>query len=174
MRIAPELAAVSLAAALAVGALVLAIPASRATGGGLSPGAGRLATSYDTGGAIGAGSLEPAPRGKVAPLAPSPPGAGTSGRRERTRVKLRYYIGVDFQTVAPGNAQLFEIRCPHERERPLTGGTFAPAGGLAVVNSSRTNPSPDLPTNERAWYEAVLNITSAPLQWKPFVTCVRS
>jgi hypothetical protein len=167
-----ELTLISLAAALAVCAVVPATVASRATGGGASPWAAELATSYGPGGAIGAGPLEPAPRGDVARLA-SARGTGASARRKPARLKLKYYIGVDFQTVAPGDAQLFEIRCPNERERPLTGGTFAPAGGLVIVNSSRTNPSPGLPSSERAWYEAVLNITETPLQWKPFVTCVR-
>jgi len=165
---------ISLAAALVLSALVLATLAGRATGGGSGPWAGELATSYEPGGAIGTGPLEPASRGEIALLGSAGSrGAGASAQRERIRVKLKYYIGVDFQAVAPGDAQLFEIRCPRERERPLTGGTFAPAGGLVVVNSSPTNPSPGLPTNTRAWYEGVLNITAAPLQWKPFVTCVR-
>jgi hypothetical protein len=174
MHVAAELASISLAAALVVSALVLATPASPATGRGSTPLANGLATRYDSEGLIDAGSLEPAARREIARIdSPPPPRAGAAGRHRRPPVQLKYYIGVDFQTVAPGGAQLFEIRCPHERERSLTGGTFAPAGGLVVVNSSSTNPSPDLPTSERAWYEAVLNLTSAPQQWKAFVTCAR-
>jgi hypothetical protein len=98
----------------------------------------------------------------------------SQSKAKRGRIKLSYYIGAEFQTIAPGIAQLFEIGCPVKRERPLAGGSFAPLPGLVVVNSSRDNPQPGSATAERAWYEAVLNITAAPLLWKPFVTCSQS
>ena len=82
-----------------------------------------------------------------------------------------HYIAAQSQTVAPGVAQLFEIGCPHGSEQPVTGGSFASLPGLVVVNSSRANPQPGLPTAKRAWYEAVVNITAGALQWKPFMTC---
>lgn len=101
------------------------------------------------------------------------PGAGRAARAgdEQQRLRLSYYIGVDFEEVEPGGAQLFEIRCPTRGEQPLAGGTFAPTGGLVTVSSSRINPSTEFPTRPRAWYEAVVNIMSTPLRWKPFVTC---
>jgi hypothetical protein len=99
-----------------------------------------------------------------------PVGTPRAGSRAKG-LKLAYYIGVDFQEVAPGEAQLFEIRCPTKGEQPITGGTFAPVAGLISVSSSRVNPSTEFPTRPRAWYEAVVNVMSTPLRWKPFVTC---
>jgi hypothetical protein len=100
--------------------------------------------------------------------------SGTARRaanKQGSALELSYYIGVDYQEVEPGGAQLFEIRCPTKGEQPLGGGTFAPVAGLVTVNSSRVNPSTDFPTRTRAWYEAVVNVMSTPLRWKPFVTC---
>ena len=99
------------------------------------------------------------------------PGAARADRDEAGNLDLSYYIGVDFQEVKPGEAQLFEIRCPTKGEQPVAGGTFAPVAGLITVSSSRVNPLPASPTRSRAWYEAVVNIMSTPLRWKPFVTC---
>jgi hypothetical protein len=100
-------------------------------------------------------------------------GAGALRAKDRTRTRLRlsYYVGVDFQEVEPGGAQLFEIRCPEEGEQPLAGGTFAPVPGVVTVSSSRVNPQPGSATRPRAWYEGVVNIMSTTLRWRPFVTC---
>ena len=98
-------------------------------------------------------------------------GGGSRAANEEEALGLSYYVGVDFQEVEPGGAQLFEIRCPTKGEQPIAGGTFAPVAGLLTVSSSRVNPSTAFPTRPRAWYEAVVNIMSTPLRWKPFVTC---
>ena len=43
----------------------------------------------------------------------------------RKLVKLwSYFISVNFETVVPGGAELYEIRCPAKRQ-PVTGGVFA-------------------------------------------------
>ena len=140
-----------------------------------SPGAGGSAPATMITGGYESGSI---PRGELvrAPLGRSPQLGAASSRAvaDRGRIRLRYYIGSEPQSVASGVAQLFEIGCPHRLERPVTGGTFAAVPGLVIVNSSRTNPEPGLATAKRAWYEAVVNITSEPLQWKPFVTCAKS
>jgi hypothetical protein len=152
------------ACALALGLAIA--PASPSSGS--SAAAGVIAGSYEI------GSIS---RGELVPAASTVFGPGASARRadpKLRRVRLRYYIGAEPQAVAPGVAQLFEIGCPHRAERPVTGGSFASLPGLVVVNSSRTNPQPGLPTAKRAWYEAVVNITAETLQWKPFVTCARS
>jgi hypothetical protein len=161
------------AVAVAVCAFGIASFGAAATGGGFSAPVSLLAAGYDPGEPLSAGKLEPASRREAA-RSSSAPGPRAAAKHKRAEVKLKYYIGADFLTVAPGIAQLFEIRCPKSGEQPLTGGSFEPAGGLVVVNSSRTNPSPDFPTSPRAWYEAVINVTATPLQWKPFATCVRN
>jgi hypothetical protein len=98
-------------------------------------------------------------------------GAGRAGNEKDASLELSYYVGVDFQHVPPGGAQLFEIRCPTRGEQPIAGGAQAPVAGLVSVSSSRVNPSSEFPTRPRAWYEAVVNIMSTPLRWKPFVSC---
>ena len=149
-------------AALSIGLLTFSPPAP---GGGSSPPAARIAAGYQPGGTISGSELRPATRSESALS-----GAGSPGK---SRLVLTYYVSLDLQTVAPGGAQLFEIHCPKEGEQPLTGGVLAAVPGLIMVNSSRTSPSADFPTNPRAWYEAVMNVTAEPLQWKPFVTCGR-
>ena len=73
--------------------------------------------------------------------------------------------------MAPNTADLREIRCP-VKQQPATGGVHAPAPGLAITNSSRTNPIPGGPTLSGAWYEAVTNFTDVPLTWRVHLTCV--
>jgi hypothetical protein len=83
--------------------------------------------------------------------------------------KLFYYVSVETFTVQPGFGDFREIRCP-VKQQPATGGVFAPAPGLAITNSSRTNPSGA--TLSGAWYEEVTNFTGTPLSWQVFLTCV--
>ncbi len=148
------LAAAALAAAEVVGGSEPqpGVPLAAATAGGYE----RVTLAGD--------DLEPASAQRVS-------GSARAGKDEEPGLDLSYYVGVDYQEVEPGGAQLFEIRCPTKGEQPLAGGTFAPVAGLVSVSSSRVNPSPDFPTRPRAWYEAVVNIMSTPLRWKPFVTC---
>lgn len=160
-------------AALAGSLLVapaLALGAHAATGSGGGPAAGSIDASYSHAELSGA-ALEPAaPRAFAGLVSGARRGPGGAAR---WRLKLAHYIGVEFQTISPGGAQLFEIRCPDAAEKPLAGGSFAPSPGLVVVNSSRMSPSTEVPTAPRAWYQAVVNIMSVPLQWKPIVTCGR-
>ena len=153
------LAAVALAAA--------ALTAADALGGsgpqGPEPVAPAIAAGYERV-VVGARDLEPVNPGIAA-------GARRASDDRPEGLELSYYVGVDFQEVEPGGAQLFEIRCPDRGEQPIAGGTFSPVGGLIAVSSSRVNPSTEFPTRPRAWYEAVVNIMSTPLRWKPFVTC---
>ena len=155
------------AAALAIALTAAALAAAEIVGGSPPqrgvPVAAATAGSYERV-SLGGDDLE-----RVA--APSVAGGGRAASRRRPGLELAYYIGVDFQVVEPGGAQLFEIRCPTRGEQPVVGGTFAPVAGLITVSSSRVNPSSELPTRPRAWYEAVVNVMSTPLQWKPFVTC---
>jgi hypothetical protein len=83
--------------------------------------------------------------------------------------KLFYYISVETFTVNPGTADFREIRCP-VKQQPATGGVHAPAPGLAITNSSRTNPSGA--TLSGAWYQEVTNFTGVPLTWRVHLTCV--
>jgi hypothetical protein len=154
-------------AAVALAAAALALPA---VVGGSGPEAAptlapATAGSYERV-TIGGDELEPAtiPQEGVA-------GSARAGSGEKKGLRLSYYVGVDFQEVEPGGAQLFEIRCPVKGEQPIAGGTFAPVAGLISVSSSRVNPSNSFPTRPRAWDQAVVNIMSTPLRWKPFVTC---
>jgi hypothetical protein len=90
----------------------------------------------------------------------------------RKSAKLFYYLSVETFSVAPGTADLREIRCP-VKQQPAGGGVHAPAPGLAITNSSRTNPIPGGPTLSGAWYEQVTNFTqSATLTWRVHLTCV--
>jgi hypothetical protein len=95
-------------------------------------------------------------------------------RKSGDATKVFYFITVNFETVGPvgsgTDAQLFEIRCPKKKQQPVTGGIFAPQPGLAVTNSSRSNPIGT--TLAGAWYQGVFNTTSIAIQWKPFLTCV--
>jgi len=155
---------------LAASALALGTHAATGSGGGSTAAAGSFDASFSYA-QISGGALEPAtPRAFAGLASGTRLGPGTAARR---RLKLAHYIGVDFQTLSSGGAQLFEIRCPEGAEKPLAGGTFAPSPGLVVVNSSRLSPSTEVPTAPRAWYQAVVNIMSVPLQWKPIVTCGR-
>jgi hypothetical protein len=97
------------------------------------------------------------------------PGRGASASRKSA--KLYYFLSVETFTVAPNTADLREIRCPVKLQ-PAAGGVFAPAPGLAVTNSSRTNPIPGGPTLSGAWYEQVTNFTGVPLTWRVHLTCV--
>jgi hypothetical protein len=153
------LAAVALAAA--------ALTAAETVGGsraqGPEPVARATAPGYERV-VVGAQELEAVDFGLA-------PGADRASGDNPKGLELSYYVGVDFQEVEPGGAQLFEIRCPTKGEQPMSGGTFAPVAGLVTASSSRVNPSTEFPTRPRAWYEAVVNIMSTPLRWKPFVTC---
>ena len=97
------------------------------------------------------------------------PARGASASRKSA--KLYYFLSVETFTVAPNTADLREIRCPVKLQ-PAAGGVFAPAPGLAVTNSSRTNPIPGGPTLSGAWYEQVTNFTGVPLTWRVHLTCV--
>jgi hypothetical protein len=159
-------------ALLAIGLLAAALAAAEVVGGSEPlagvPQAGVTAADYERI-ALAGDDLEPT----GARIAGSAKGA-KGAKEQKPDLDLSYYVGVDFQEVEPGGAQLFEIRCPTRGEQPLAGGTFAPVAGLVSVSSSRMNPSPDFPTRPRAWYEAVVNIMSTPLRWKPFVTCANA
>jgi hypothetical protein len=87
----------------------------------------------------------------------------------RKSAKLFYYISVETFTVQPGTADFREIRCP-VKQQPATGGVHAPAPGLAITNSSRTNPSGA--TLSGAWYQEVTNFTGVPLTWRVHLTCI--
>ena len=96
--------------------------------------------------------------------------AGASASRKSS--KLFYYLSEATFSVAPQTADLREIRCP-VKQQPAHGGVFAPAPGLAITNSSRTNPIPDGPTLSGAWYVRAQNITGdTTLTWRVSLTCV--
>jgi hypothetical protein len=97
----------------------------------------------------------------------TPLSSGATASRKSAR--LFYYVSVEVFTVQPGFGDFREIRCP-VKQQPATGGVFAPAPGLAITNSSRTNPSGQ--TASGAWYEEVTNFTGTPLSWQVFLTCV--
>ena len=151
------------AVALAAAALIAAETVGGSGPQGAEPVAPAIAAGYERV-VVGAQELEPVDPGIVA-------GEGRASGDKPQGLELSYYVGVDFQEVEPGGAQLFEIRCPDRGEQTIAGGTFSPVGGLIAVSSSRVNPSTEFPTRPRAWYEAVVNIMSTPLRWKPFVTC---
>jgi len=158
-------------AVLAAAGAGLATFTAAGVGAGAVPPADLIAARYSTV-LIPGSELERAPSHDVAGVRAGPEAGPAKGKPDSGgRLELSYYIGVDFQTVPPGGAQLFEIRCPTRGEQPLTGGPFAPVTGLVAVNSSQTNPQLGFPSRPRAWYQAVVNITSAPLTWKPFVSC---
>jgi len=156
-------------ALLAIGLLAAALAAAEVVGGSEPragvPQAGVTAADYERI-TLAGDDLEPT-GARIA-------GSARRAKEQEPGLDLSYYVGVDFQEVGPGGAQLFEIRCPTKGEQPLAGGSFAPVAGLVSVSSSRMNPSPDFPTRPRAWYEAVVNIMSTPLRWKPFVTCANA
>lgn len=90
----------------------------------------------------------------------------------RKSAKLFYYLSIETFTVAPASADMREIRCP-VKQQPVAGGVQAPAPGLAITNSSRTNPIPGGPTLSGAWYQQVTNITeNVPLTWRVHLTCI--
>ena len=97
--------------------------------------------------------------------------AGNGANASRKSSKIFYYVSVDTFTVAGRTADLREIRCP-VKQQPAGGGVLAPTPGLAITNSSRTNPIPDGPTLSGAWYEQVTNITDVALTWRVHLTCV--
>jgi hypothetical protein len=106
---------------------------------------------------------------KLVDTAPMPLRGASASRKS---AKLFYYLSEATLSVAPGTADLREIRCP-PRQQPAGGGVFAPAPGLAITNSSRTNPIPEGPTTPGAWYEQVTNLTAdVPLTWRVHLTCV--
>jgi hypothetical protein len=159
-------AAAALAGALAAGALALPGAGGGSSADDGAPLAAAIGQRYERV-TLAGGELERAG-------APDPAGFANAARatdRGDRRLRLSYYVGVDFQEVPPGGAQLFEIRCPTKGEQPLAGGIFAPVPGVVTVSSSRINPDPDFPTRPRAWYQAVVNIMGTTLRWKPFVTC---
>jgi hypothetical protein len=97
-------------------------------------------------------------------------GAGASASRKSA--KLFYFVSEATLSVAPKTADLREIRCP-PKQLPVGGGVFAPAPGLAITNSSRTNPIPGGPTLPGAWYEQVTNLTDdVTLTWRVHLTCI--
>lgn len=143
-------------------------------------GALSFAATGNGGGSVPAASSLDATSGAIVSLrgdevvripASEAPAAGVSA--SRGAAKLSYHTTVHFHTVVAGGDQLYEIRCP-KRRQPLTGGTFSATPGLAITNSSRISPDPDRPTLSGAWYEGVVNLTGAALQWKPLLVCVRS
>ena len=150
------------AAALAVCCIATAALAHAAVGTG--SGAVAPATSFDA--TRGIAVLHARDLERIGARA-----AGAAASRKSA--KLSYFISVNFETVVPGGAELYEIRCPAKRQ-PVTGGVFAASPGLAVTNSSRTSPDPDRPTLSGAWYEGVTNLTAGSLQWKPVLVCIRS
>jgi hypothetical protein len=93
----------------------------------------------------------------------------TRAKASRKSARLSYFMTSETFTVPPGGSDLRELRCP-QKKQPATGGVFAPAPGLAITNSSRTNPSG--PTLSGAWYEEVTNFTSVDLGWRVHLTCV--
>jgi len=151
---------------LGLGALALAVSAPPGLGGGSAPLADGLDRDYQRTLRFSGDELEPAGARQRALM-------GETARARKQAAKLKYYIGTEFQIVASGDAQLFEVRCPAAGDQPLTGGVFATTSGLVISNSSRTSPVPAFPTHSRAWYEAVYNPTGAQLAWKPFLTCMR-
>jgi hypothetical protein len=133
------------------------------------------------GSSIGSGAVEPAssidvtrsPAQAVKPgdlwrIGPERLGIARA-RASKKSAKLFYYVTQETFTVQPGARDLRELRCPR-RQQPATGGVFAPTPGLAITNSSRTNP--DGATVAGAWYEGVTNFTSVPLSWQVHLTCV--
>jgi hypothetical protein len=159
-------AATALAGALAAGAVALPAAGGGSAAHDAAPLDAAIAQRYERV-TVAGGELERA----GVPVPAGPLGAARGKDRDGGRLRLSYYVGVDFQEVPPGGAQLFEIRCPTKGEQPLAGGTFAPVPGVVTVSSSRVNPDPEFPTRPRAWYQAVVNIMGTTLRWKPFVTC---
>jgi len=155
----PAVVALGVAVA-AAGALSLA---ATGAGGGSAPAASSLDATFGAAVTL---------RGDELVRVPASPSAAdiTASRKS---AKLSYHTTVNFETVVAGGDQLYEIRCPQKRQ-PLTGGVFSATPGLAISNSSRISPDPDRPTLSGAWYEGVVNLTGAALQWKPLVVCVRS
>jgi hypothetical protein len=152
----------ALAAALAAAGLGIFVTSSVGDDGR----AATVSAGYDSVETISGDELK-----RVGPARIGVRSAGAS--RKAAKPRLFYYITVNFETVGPrgggADAQLFEIRCP-KKQQPATGGIFAPQPGLAVTNSSRTNPIG--PTLAGAWYEGVFNATDVAIQWKPFLTCM--
>jgi hypothetical protein len=152
--------------ATALGAAGLGVFVTSSVGDdGTNEVAGSISGSY--------GSIETISGEELRPAGPLKLGLANArpSKRSSPKPKLFYYIAVDTLTVNPNEASLFEIRCPR-KQQPATGGVFASVPGLAVTNSSRMNPVVGLPTVARAWYEGVVNFTNAPLQWRPFLTCL--
>jgi hypothetical protein len=156
------------AAAVALGATVATAGvlsfAAAGTGGGSAPAASSLDATFGAVATLRGDELVRVPASRA-------PGAGLTASRRSA--KLSYHTTVNFETVVAGGDQLYEIRCP-KRRQPLTGGAFSATPGLAITNSSRISPDPDRPTLSGAWYEGVVNLTGAALQWKPLLVCVRS
>jgi hypothetical protein len=133
------------------------------------------------GSSIGSGAVEPASSidvtrtasqtvkpGDLRRIGPEKLGLAAA-RGSKKSAKLFYYVTQETFTVQPGARDLRELRCP-KRQEPATGGVLSPTPGLAITNSSRSNP--DGPTLGGAWYEAVTNFTSVPLGWQVHLTCV--
>jgi hypothetical protein len=150
-----------LAAVLAVAGLGVFVSSS--IGGGAVEPASSIDITRSQGETIKGNDLKLVDTEKV-PVA-SGSGAGASVKL----AKLFYFISVETFTVQPGFADFREIRCP-VKFQPVTGGVHAAAPGLAITNSSRTNPSG--PTLGGAWYQEVTNVTSVPLSWRVHLTCL--
>jgi hypothetical protein len=154
------------ALALVAGVAGLGVGATAGAGGGGAPRADAIDLDYARVQRLGGDELE-----EVAPH--RLPLGGAAASRAGNSLRLKYYIGTEFRTVAPGGAQLLEVRCPLAGQQSMGGGVSSPTPGLVISNSSRTSPEPTFPTHSRAWYEAVTNLTGTDLQWKPFLICVQ-
>jgi hypothetical protein len=156
----------ALALAAVAGVAGLGVGATAGAGGGANPPADALEPDY--------GRVERFPADALREVGPHRlPVSGASASRAGRSLALKYYVGTEFRPVAPGGAQLLEVRCPISRQQAMAGGVFSPTPGLVISNSSRTSPEPTFPTHSRAWYEAVTNLTGAELSWKPFLICVQ-
>lgn len=149
----------ALAAVLAVAGLGVFVSSS--IGGGAVEPASSIDLTRSQGDTLKGDDLKLVGTDKV-PLAG---GAGASVKL----AKLFYFISVETFTVQPGFADFREARCP-QKLQPVTGGVHAPAPGLAITNSSRTNPSGA--TLSGAWYQEVTNVTNVALTWRVHLTCL--
>jgi hypothetical protein len=143
-----------------------------------------VAVGAFAGSSIGGGSAEPAESidvsrsvaetvypSELQRVSPRRLGQSKAQAAKKKSTKLFYYFSEEEFTVQPGDSDLREIRCP-TKQLPATGGVVSATPGLAITNSSRTSPDPNLPTRGGAWYERVTNLTMVPLSWRVHLTCV--
>jgi hypothetical protein len=149
-----------LALASVVAVAGLGVFVSSSTGGGAVEPASSIDTTRSEGDTISGDELK---------LVDTAKSSLSSANASRKSAKLFYYISVETFTVQPGFGDFREIICP-VKQQPATGGVHAPAPGLAITNSSRTNPSGA--TASGAWYQEVTNFTGVPLTWRVHLTCV--